>query len=342
MSKSLSIAITADPLIPVPPVLYGGIERIIDMLIKGYIEKGHKVTLFAHSDSQTGAEQFSYKGKSDNTIDAVRNALLINKTVYSGKFDILHSFGRLAYLIPLFPLPLPIIMSYQREPTLTQIRRASKISASKTLVFTGCSDYITKQISPYAPAFTIYNGVDIKKYEFIYHVEEDAPLAFLGRLEPIKGAHNAINVAKKTSKKLIIAGNIVPEFESYFREKIEPHLNDRITYIGAVDDEQKNTLLGKCAALLMPIEWDEPFGIVMIEAMACGTPVIGFNRGAAPEVIIHGHNGFICTDFNEMAGYISKIATINRTLVRSDVEERFSSDTIINKYLDLYYQLIPQ
>jgi len=339
--KILKIAIIADPEIPVPPLLYGGIERIIAMLIDGLIALGHEVTLFANQDSVTLAKLLSYKGKTSNgKIDIIQNTLLINKEIFFNSYDIIHSFGRLLYLLPQMPLSIPKIMSYQREPTISQVKKAVKIAKNNTLFFTGCSAYISKQILPYAPAFPIFNGVDTDYYTFKEYVDPDAPLTFLGRIEPIKGTHIAIQVAKKTKKKLVIAGNIPLEYQSYFDTQILPHLDEQITYIGPVNDEEKNKLLGNSCAFLMPIEWDEPFGIVMAEAMACGTPVIGFNRGSVPEVVINGQNGYRCDSIYEMINYISHISEIDRKKVRLDSEQRFSKKVIVDEYLALYQKII--
>lgn len=341
MSKRLNIALTADPELPVPPELYGGIERMIDMLISGLVEKGHQVTLFAHSDSVTAAKLLCYPGKSSTALsDTLKNTWLINKTLFNNKFDIVHSFGRLAYLLPQLPALLPKLMSYQREPTIGQIKTAARFASKNTLAFTGCSNYISRQIEPFAQSFTVYNGVDTGFYSCKEVVDDDAPLVFLGRIEPIKGAHTAIETANKTQKKLIIAGNVPAGNELYFKEKIQPYLNEHIQYIGPVNDQQKNKLLGSASALLMPIEWNEPFGIVMAEAMACGTPVIGFNRGAVKEVVDHGRNGFSCDTPEEMISLVSRIPEIDRSMVRKITETRFSSTAIIEAYLALYYQVI--
>jgi glycosyltransferase involved in cell wall biosynthesis len=336
----LNIAITADPELPVPPGLYGGIERIIDMLINCYVAQGHKVSLFAHAGSVTRATLYPYPGKTNSKADVVKNAWLINKTLYQSPHDVIHSFGRLAYIVPQLPLAIPKIMSYQREPTISQIKKAYHISKKGTLCFTGCSNYISHQISPYAPSYTIYNGLDESKYQFKALVAEDAPLVFLGRIEPIKGTHLAIEIAQKAGRKLVIAGNISADYQHYFDEQVKPHLNEDITYIGAVDDGQKNELLGSAAALLMSIQWNEPFGIVMVEAMACGTPVIAFNKGAVSEVINHNHTGYYGNTVDELVDYVKNIHLISRTEVRSAVEKRFSQTVIANNYLQLYTKLI--
>ena len=341
MSHKLKIAIIADPELPVPPLLYGGIERIIDMLVEGYALQGHEVSLFANSESNTKAKLFPYPGKTSyRKLDVVKNSFLINKELSRGNFDVVHSFGRLLYLLPQLPLKLPKIMSYQREPTIGQIKKAMRLAKKNTLVFTGCSEYISKQIAPYAPAYPIFNGVDLSTYDFKEITSNNAPLVFLGKIDPTKGTHLAIEVAKKTSRKLIIAGNITADNQNYFDQLVQPELNEQITYIGAVNDAQKNLLLGNASAFLMPIEWDEPFGIVMAEAMACGTPVIGFNRGSVPEIVINGYNGYRCDTIDQMAALVEEINKIDRRTVRKDAEERFSSKVIIDQYLDLYKKIM--
>lgn len=336
-SEKLKIAVIADPFIPVPPLNYGGIERIIDFLVTGLTERGNEVVLLAHSESKVICEHISY-GNQSSIFKHLQNVVKVNE-LKSYHPDVVHSFGRLAYLLPFLQSSTPKIMSYQREPTISQVKKAMRLAKKNTLAFTGCSSYISDQILPYAPAFSIFNGVDLKLYDFKNEVVDDAPLIFLGRIEPIKGPHIAIEVAKKTKRKLIIAGNIPFEYQSYFDNIIEPSLNDQITYVGAVNDSQKNELLGKSAAFLMPIEWNEPFGIVMAEAMACGTPVIGFNRGSVPEVI-DKNIGFICSNLNEMISAISQLKNIDRAKVREHCELNFGSNVIVKRYINLYKSLI--
>lgn len=337
----MKIAIIADPELPIPPMLYGGIERIISMLVEGYVELGHEVSLFAHAESKTSARLFGYSGKTSTSgLDILKNTFLINKELFRNKYDIIHSFGRLIYLLPQLPFRTPKIMSYQREPTISQVKKAKRLSKGNSLAFTGCSAYISNQILPYAPAYPIFNGVNLKTYHFSNAISKDAPLVFLGRIEPVKGTHLAIQIALATKKKLIIAGNVPTEYNEYFEQQIKPYLSDQIEYIGPVNDEQKNKLLGSALAFLMPIEWNEPFGIVMAEAMACGTPVIGFNRGSIPEVIISGLNGYRCNNLQEMIVAVESIATIDRKIVREDAERRFSSEVIISQYLNLYSKRI--
>jgi glycosyltransferase involved in cell wall biosynthesis len=339
----LKIAITADPELPIPPGLYGGIERIVDMLVQGLTVQGHDVTLFAHPDSKVPCRLIAWKGsKSTGLIDTIKNTGLLAQSVMKEKYDIVHSFGRLAYLTPILPLRTVKMMSYQREPSLVQISKATRLSKNGSLLFTGCSNYITDQIKPVAKAMTIYNGVPIEKYTFKKSVEPDAPLVFLGRIEFIKGTHVAIEVARKTGRRLIIAGNIPTGAKDYFEKNVKPHLHGAVSYIGPVNDAQKNDLLGQAAAFLMPIQWNEPFGIVMTEAMACGTPVIGLPYGAVPEIVEDGITGFVCRDAEDMIRKIERLDMIDRNKVRSVAEERFSDRVIVAQYLSAYTSLVQQ
>jgi glycosyltransferase involved in cell wall biosynthesis len=190
---------------------------------------------------------------------------------------------------------------------------------------------------------TVFNGVDLAKYVFVDRVPDDAPLVFLGRVERMKGAHNAIAIARRSGRRLVIAGNIVTSgpHADYFNLEIRPYLDEqRVSYIGPVDDAQKNALLGSAAALLMPIEWDEPFGIVMAEALACGTPVIGFARGSVPEVVREGVNGFTSHDVDGAVAALSRLRDIDRHAARLDCEARFSDRAIVDQYEHLYYDLL--
>lgn len=337
----MKILLTCDPEIPVPPVLYGGIERIVEILVNSYVQLGHDVTLCANPASKINCKLIGWKGsKSQHIPSTIINTLQLSCLVYREKFDIVHSFSRLAYMMAIMPFGIPKIMSYQREPSIQQISKAVSLSKNGSMVFTGCSNYISNKIKDVAEAYTIYNCAPLEKYDIVYNVDDDAPLVFLGRIEEIKGTHIAIEVAKRSNKRLIIAGNIPTEKKDYFEEKVKPHLSDRITYVGTVDDVQKNKLLGQALAFLMPIQWNEPFGIVMAEAMACGTPVIGFAYGSVPEVVQNGITGFVCTTIDEMVEAVDNCKIIDRKIVRHNAEDKYSDRKVVQDYLSLYSKLI--
>lgn len=333
----LSIALTADPELPVPPRLYGGIERIVDMLARGLSARGHDVTIFAHPDSRTAGRLIPWHGlNSHSPADTARNAILLAREATTRRFDVIHSFSRLAYLGPILPLPVPKLMSYQRAISETTVRFGSAL-ARCTLEFTAASRWMMNHVKHLGRWHMVPNGVPLDIYHCENEVVADAPLVFLGRVEPIKGPHLAVQIARRTGLPLVIAGNISGDNHHWFESEIVPHLDgERIRYVGPLDDAQKNVLLKNARALLMPILWDEPFGIVMIEAMACGTPVLGFKRGAVPEVVEDGVTGFVRNDVDDLVAAMPGLSGLNRIACRQRVESTFSSDVVVEAYLAAY------
>lgn len=341
--RRLRVAVTVDPEIPVPPKFYGGIERIVDMLVRGLVERGYDVTLFAHPDSHVACKLEPYPGRtSQSKGDLFRNMCHLSSKVLRGRYDLVHSFGRLACLLPVLPLRVPKLMSYQRHITPRSVVWGERL-ARGTLHFAGLSQHIIKSYIGKENWHVVYNGAPMDTYRFRDRVNGDAPLVFLGRVEEIKGVHLAIEVALRSGRSVVIAGNVPDKakHQTYFQEKIAPHVDGKaIQYVGAVTDDQKNNLLGQAAALLMPILWEEPFGIVMAEALACGTPVIGLHRGAVPEVVEDGVTGFVCKSVDEMVAAVGRLKEIDRKACRRAMEERFSDRAIVGAYVDLYWRLI--
>lgn len=337
----LRIALTADPELPVPPRLYGGIERIVDLLATALTARGHEVVLFAHPDSKSAGVLRPWPGgDSRSTFDTIRNASSLAIEIARGRYDILHSFSRLAYLLPILPMSLPKIMSYQREisPRTTQL--AHTLSRG-TLEFTAISQWMMKPVANIGRWHLVPNGVDLSIYDYQGKVAPDAPLVFLGRIEEIKGPHLAIEIAKRTGHRLVIAGNIPADKLDWANEKVLAHVDgQQITYIGPVDDAKKNELLGQARAFLMPILWEEPFGIVMAEALACGTPVLGLNCGAVPEVVIEGVTGFVRNTLDDLVEVVAKVDTLDRSACRADAIARFSADPIVTAYETIYREAI--
>jgi glycosyltransferase involved in cell wall biosynthesis len=345
------IAITADPYLPVPPTHYGGIERVIDLLARELSSRGHQVTLIAHPGSRTTARLVPY-GRPPHTGWRARAGELVDVGSALWRLrndvDVVHRFGRLAALPPILPLRrLPKVQSYQRDGVpWASVRRASAL-AGGSLVFTGCSASVFRDAAA-DPRLggewrAIFNSVDVAHYTCQPSVDPDAPLMFLGRLDPIKGAHHAIAIARLAARRLLIAGTRVTDGPDagYFDAAIAPHVDgDRVQFIGPVDDAAKDEWLGRAAALLMPIDWEEPFGIVMAEALACGTPVIAFARGSVPEVVRDGINGFACRDVEEAVDAVRRLDAIDRRAVRADCEARFSGRVIADQYEQLYAELL--
>jgi glycosyltransferase involved in cell wall biosynthesis len=313
------------------------------MLVRGLKQRGHAITLFANPGSQVSCNLLPYpRLRSQSKVDTLVNMRHVSHSIMGGHFDIVHSFARLAYLTPLLPRRIPKIMSYQREVSPPSVRLGNLLSRG-TLSFTGCSAHLIRRWRSSDHFHVVYNGVPLETYQWTPQVEQHAPLVYLGRVEEIKGVHLAIEVARKSGRHLIIAGN-VPEakhHQRYFAEQIQPHVDgSAIQYVGALDDSGKNQLLGRSAALLMPLLWEEPFGIVMAEALACGTPVIGLRRGSLPEIVQEGINGFVCDSVDQMIAAVGRIAEIDRRDCRRIAEDKFSDRVIVDCYERLYHELV--
>ena len=335
--RPLKIALTADPELPVPPLLYGGIERIVDMLAQGLAARGHEVTLFAHPASHTAGTLVPWPGRSsDSPGDGLRNAATLARHVIGGGFDLVHSFSRIAYLLPLLPMTLPKIMTYQREISPRSVKLGHQLSRG-SLQFTAISEWMMRDVAGLGQWSMVPNGVPLETFTFQPRVAPDAPFVFLGRIEEIKGPHLAIELARRCGRKLIIAGNIPEEKRAWVKAEVMPHVDGKqVSYIGPVDDAQKNALLGQAAAFLMPILWDEPFGIVMAEALACGTPVLGLRRGAVPEVVDDGVTGFVRDTLDELVEAAAALPSLDRAACRRAVELRYSENTVVEEYLAVY------
>lgn len=336
----MHIALTADPELPVPPRLYGGIERVIAMLAAELSKKGHRVTLFAHPESTACVELVPWPGRrSRSRSDFISNAHTLWREVFLRKVDVLHSFSRIAYLLPLLPLAIPKLMSYQRPITRRTVRMGYALSRG-SLEFSAISQWMMKPVADIGRWHLVPNGVPLASFPFVADPGPDAPLMFLGRVEAIKGPHLAIKVARRTGLPLLIAGNIPPEHQEWFDSTIAPQLDAQIRYVGPVDDAQKAALLGQARALLMPILWDEPFGIVMAEALACGTPVLGFRRGAVPEVVDDGVSGFVVDDLDQLVAALPRLPQLDRRACRCRVEQHYSEAAVTEGYLSIYRDLL--
>lgn len=336
VAEDLRIAVLADPHLPVPPTLYGGIERVIYLLVEELRRRGHDVVLFAHPESRVSCELVPYPRASSNSrADLARNAAVIARRLLSRPVDVIHSFGRMAAMTPLAFTGARKFMSYQRPIAPASIRRARRIFGER-LEFTACGEHMTAEVRHIGRWHVIPNAVPTDTFRFAPVVGDHAPVAFLGRFDAEKGAHLAIAAARRAGRRILVAGNVGTQ-PDYFERELKPLLDlEGVTYIGPVDDARKNEMLGQCAAFLMPITWDEPFGIVMAEALACGTPVIGFRRGSVPEVVRHGTTGFVVDDLDGMVTAIGRVDVLDRSACRRDAETRFSPDAVVSAYEALY------
>jgi|KBSMisStaDraftv2_1062788.scaffolds.fasta_scaffold229586_1 glycosyltransferase involved in cell wall biosynthesis len=342
----MRILLVMDPFIKVPPAHYGGIERVVADLADRLTALGHEVTLWAAPGSRVNGtvEAFGREGEWTRWSN-VRNTLtLAGRFLRSARrFDVIHNFGRLAYLAPVLSWDVPKIQTYMRTVDPANMATARRLGARR-LHYTAVSAAIRDTGRPGGGDWSvIYNCAVPERYTFAGSTDPTtAPLVFLGRLDRCKGAHHAIAVARQLQRRLIIAGNISPlaHEQAYFDEQIKPLIDgELVTYIGPVGDEAKQSLLGGAAAMLLPIEWEEPFPVVLPESMLSGTPLIAFRRGGVPEGIDHGRTGFLCDTPAEMAALVSRLPELDRGVVREEAVRRFSDAAIAGEYEQLYRRL---
>jgi glycosyltransferase involved in cell wall biosynthesis len=338
----MKILVTVDPEIPVPPKLYGGVERIVEGLMSHYSNTGNEVYLLANpgSTSKFAHKIIGWKRlRSRGGINILLNSIQLFFVYIKYKPQVIHCFSRLLYLYPLFFFTrVKIVVSYGRliSPVSTGFARALSF---KKITFTACAQHMTSHLKYESEWPIIHNFTDTDFFRPAEHPTLDY-FVFLGRIEDIKGTSEAIHASLQLNTKIIIAGNVPPEHKDYFDKQIAPFLtNSLVEYIGPVDDFQKLKLLQNAKAMLFPIKWEEPFGVVMAEAMACGTPVVAFKRGSVDEVIIDGYNGFVVNTLPEMTAALKRLDVISRENVRKDTVRRFSLKFIGGKYLSLFHKL---
>jgi glycosyltransferase involved in cell wall biosynthesis len=337
----------------IPPPLYGGTERILYSLTEGLVKKGHNVTLFACGTSKTSAKLVSIYPRPlfrDNIpwTDLMYPMLNITEAFDREKeFDILHvhlnkSSDYLALPLShrikhkvIFTLHFPYPLSQNR------IGRHKVLQKYKDLQYISISNSQRTGGENLNWIGTVYNGIDLTPYTF--HKKPDDYFVWLGKFNPDKGVKQAILAAKKANITLILAGKVdeleKEDFE-YFKNEIEPHIDGKqIVYVGEADDKKKNELFGNAKAFLNPIQWNEPFGLVITESMATGTPVISFINGAAPEIIQDGVTGFLVKNIDEMVKKIKMVNILDREKTRQRVEENFSALQMVNGYESIYKKI---
>lgn len=341
----MNVLLMMDPVITVPPAHYGGIERVVADLADRLFACGHQVTLWAAPGSRINGRVVPFGREGEWTRwSNVRNTLtLAGRFLRPLRFDVIHNFGRLAYLAPVLARNIPKVQTYMRTVDPANMATARRLGARR-LHYTAVSAAIRDTARPGGGDWSvIYNCAVPSRYVFAGGTDPaTAPLVFLGRLDRCKGVHHAIAVARRLQRRLIIAGNISPlaHEQAYFDDELKPQIDGQlVTYVGPVGDAAKQALLGGAAAMLMPIDWEEPFPVVLPESMLCGTPLIAFRRGGVPEGIDHGRTGFLCDTPDEMAALVARLPEIDRAVVRAEAERRFSDHAIAGEYEQLYRRL---
>lgn len=320
-----------------PPIHYGPWENVVSLLCEGLIKKGIDVTLFATKDSLTTGKLCAIckKGyEEDKSVDPkVWECLHISEVFErADKFDLIHNNFDF----------LPITYSsLVKTPVLTTIHGFSSSAILPVYEkYNNKSYYVSISNSDRSDKLdyiaTIHHGINLD--QFTFKSKPGDYLLFFGRIHPHKGTKEAIQIAKSYGMKLIIAGII--QDQKYFEEEVSPYFGKDIVYVGSIGPEERNKLLGEAHVLLHPIFFEEPFGLSIIESMACGTPVIAFNRGSIPELIESGKNGFIVSNTKEALTALKKIPEIDRQYCRNTVEQKFTVEKMVDSYIDVYQQII--
>lgn len=330
----------------VPPPAYGGIELVVGLLTDELVRRGHEVTLFASGDSVTLAKLVSAHPRALRLDPNVKETCIYETLqmalVYeqAENFDIIHSHvGHVA-------LPYANLV---KTPTVHTLHGIFTPDNEKIFQYAKDRPYVSISQAQQEPRLglnyvaTVYNGIDINTYKF--HAQPDDPpyLAFLGRISPEKGTHLAIAIAKQAGWHLKMAGKVDVVDVEYFEKEIKPHIDgEQIEYLGEANHEQKNALMGGAVATLFPITWREPFGLVMVESMAAGTPVIAMNLGSTLEVIAHGKTGFLCQNIQECINAIDQAKYLDRYACHQYAKERFGVQQMTNGYEAVYQQILQE
>lgn len=335
----MRIAMISTPFIPVPPPRYGGTELVVAELAEGLLERGHDVTLFGTGDSRTRAKLRARHTTAfwppDPLVELDHVAWALEAVMTSAaRFDVIHSHcGAGVPLARFVDVPMVYTVHHGREEKMARLYAGSR--AHLVAISTR-----QRELSPeLANAQVIHHGLSPSAYPL--GDGDGGYVLFLGRFAQEKGVHLAIEAARQAGVPIGLAGAPHWKDQDYYEEKVEPLLGQPgVVELGEVGGRRKTTLLQGGRALLFPVEWEEPFGLAMIEAMLSGTPVLGFPRGAVPEVIDEGVTGFLCADAGEMAARLKTLDGFDRRRCRRRAVERFSSACMVEAYESLYRQVI--
>jgi len=329
----------------VPPRAYGGTEAVVYLLVEELVRRGHDVTLWASGDSKTSARLRSCCPISLRTAEDIefknlyscQHAALALKE--AREYDIVHNHAgeevmALSQLVP--DVPMLTTMHCLITP---DTKFVWDLYPGYYANISWSQHRLMPQISCGIFAGVAYNGVDVSSFPF--QREKQDHLLFISRLSPEKGPEQAIEVARRTGRRLVMAGKVDPKDREYFKRVVEPQIDGKqIIFKGEADGALKRELYREASCVLMPIDWEEPFGLVMPEAMACGTPVIVFNRGAAAEIVEHGETGFVVETLEEMARAVDQVHTIDPAYCRARMEQRFDAPAMADRYLELYESVL--
>lgn len=328
----------------VPPVASGAIYHVVNRITEGLIDQGHDLTLFASGDSKTRADLIGFPethtaamGVDERMIKHYMHALASKCFSLAGEFDIIHSHFNLisSYYAPLISTPVVQTLHSNIKEELHPIMNGLRHGKNMYISFSYSQ---RRQFPELNWVANVYHGIDVSR--FPRNLEPDDYLLFIGRITEDKGAHLAIEAAKAAGKRIVIAGASYQN-ETYWHEKIEPEIDGKtVQYIGELSHDDKVEYFRKAKALLFPIQWEEPFGLVMIESMACGTPVIGFDRGSVSEIVQNGVTGYVVKDVKGMVDAIGGIGKISRAECSDRVGRFFSFSKMVSGYERVYGRVI--
>jgi glycosyltransferase involved in cell wall biosynthesis len=343
----LNVTVVADPILTVPPRGYGGSERVVASLCGRLRDKGHRVTLVAARGSDDFGRLLGHQAPDNRSFAsrAFRKLLFQPLSVVAARgADVVHNFGRVDYLWTLLRCRVPLVHTFtnpiaDRELAILLRRPRSAL----TLV--SVSDHQRRTFAGRGRWDTVYNAVNVERMTYSPRPDAQPYLAFLGRMTHNKGVHVAIDVARRAGLPLKIIGNISSERggPEYFEDVVKPELGHGVEWVGdVVDDAQKAAFLGGARALLFPIQWDEPFAVVVGEALACGTPVIALRRASTPEAVQDGRTGFLCDSADQMVAAVARLDELRREDCRRFAETVLSAEVMTDRYLSIYQRTAEQ
>lgn len=340
---SLKILIVADSKIPVPPLGYGGTERMLAHIANELSARGHNVTLLGNSASRINGRVIGYPWAADFSKPvraAAKLAFMIRfRRELAKPPDVVLANCRADYLAPMRGGDVPLVYRFSFPFGPGDVQRITDVAPRRFRIIAQAQSHKVPVKDTDLPITVIGNCVDLQQLSFSAH--DGKYLAFLGRLTWNKGIDTAIRIARATGNALKIAGNVSDEAgdKEFFRTHVEPQLDDQISWVGVIGDDTKAAFLGGAKALLAPIRWPEPLANIVPEAFSCGTPVIAGRCGSMPELVRPGVNGYLATTDEEFVAAVNQLNCIKRAACRADAEQRFSRQLVVDRYLEVIHEL---
>jgi glycosyltransferase involved in cell wall biosynthesis len=328
----------------VPPVGYGGIEAMVALLADGLVDKGHEVTLFASGGSRTKGSLSSYYDEAPGTAAGVADPLLelphaLSAYNRADEFDVIHD-----HTFPIGPsigahrLDTPVVHTVHGPPQHPNLRPMYELIGNR-IHLVAISNFQREMTPNLEYAATVHNGICVQDHP--WKEEKEDYLLFVGRMNPEKGVHLAVEAASRLGRRLRVAGKMSePAEKEYFESEVRPRLTDDVTILGEASGKDKLDLYANAACTLIPIQWAEPFGLVMIESMAAGTPVVAMRRGSVPEIVDDGVTGFIVDDLDQFVQAIDKVGDIDPAVCRQQAAERFGQMVMVEGYERVYRSVV--